>query len=117
MKLFFFFLGIGKATALRLAQEGCHVIATDIDKEALKSLENLDDIETKVLDVTDKEAIEKLASEVEKLDILFNCAGYTNFQTFLQTFFLLALNHSSVIFACLFLSFQICPSRQYFRVQ
>lgn len=36
--------GIGKATAIRLAQEGCTVIATDINKDALKSLEGISGI-------------------------------------------------------------------------
>ena len=34
-----FLPGIGKATALRLAQAGAIVIATDISEEALKSLD------------------------------------------------------------------------------
>ena len=34
-------LGIGKATALRFAEEGCQVFATDINQDALKSLENI----------------------------------------------------------------------------
>jgi NAD(P)-dependent dehydrogenase (short-subunit alcohol dehydrogenase family) len=34
-------LGIGKATALRFAKEGCQVIATDINKEALKRLDGI----------------------------------------------------------------------------
>ena len=35
------FLGIGKATAIRFAEEGCHVIATDINKDALKQLDDI----------------------------------------------------------------------------
>ena len=34
-------LGIGKATALRFAEEGCQVFATDINQDALKTLENV----------------------------------------------------------------------------
>ena len=32
-------------------------------------------ITTKILDVTKKDAIENLAKDVERIDILFNCAG------------------------------------------
>ena len=70
--------GIGKSTALRLAREGYKVIATDVNKEALKSLEGIPNVSVKVLDVTDKEAIEELAKEIEKIDVLFNCAGYVH---------------------------------------
>ena len=68
-------LGIGKATALRFAQKGAKVIATDINIEALKSYEGIANISTKVLDVTDKEAINQLAKDIDKIDVLFNCAG------------------------------------------
>merc|ERR1712203_1035763 len=70
--------GIGKATALRLANAGAVVIATDISEEALKSLDAIKGISTTLLDVTKKESIENLAKDVEKIDILFNCAGYVH---------------------------------------
>jgi len=34
--------GIGKATALRFAAEGCKVIATDVNLALLKELEGID---------------------------------------------------------------------------
>ena len=69
------FLGIGKATALQFARNGARVIATDINAEALKSLEGIENISTKILDVTNKESINQLAKDLDKIDVLFNCAG------------------------------------------
>merc|ERR1712141_274269 len=69
---------IGKATAIRFAEEGCHVIATDINKDALKQLDDISGIETKFLDVTNNNDILELAKVVDKIDILFNCAGYVH---------------------------------------
>ena len=72
--------GIGRASALMLAREGATVLATDISEEALQDLgkiaeqENLK-LEVRRLDVTCKEHIEKLAQSLEKVDVLFNCAG------------------------------------------
>lgn len=72
--------GIGRASALMLAREGANVLATDISEEALQDLgqiaqqENLK-LEVRRLDVTCKEDIENLAERVEKVDVLFNCAG------------------------------------------
>lgn len=68
--------GIGRAAALRFAAEGARVIATDIDAEALAALDGSPGIETRRLDVTDNEQITQLAAEIERLDVLFNCAGY-----------------------------------------
>ena len=67
--------GIGKATALQFAANGASVIATDINAEALKKLEGIENISTKILDVTNKEAINQLAKDLDKIDVLFNCAG------------------------------------------
>ena len=72
--------GIGRASALMLAREGATVLATDISEEALQDLgkvaeeENLK-LSVRRLDVTSKEHIEDLAQSLEKVDVLFNCAG------------------------------------------
>ena len=72
--------GIGRASALMLAREGATVLATDISEEALQDLgkvaeqENLK-LSVRRLDVTCKEHIENLAQSLEKVDVLFNCAG------------------------------------------
>ncbi len=36
--------GIGRATAIRFASEGCKVYATDVNHELLKELENVEGI-------------------------------------------------------------------------
>ncbi len=73
--------GIGKATAELFAREGATVIATDIDTKALAELEN---IQTRLLDVTDKNAIHDLAQELSPVDVLFNCAGFVHNGTVLE---------------------------------
>ena len=67
--------GIGRASVLAMKREGAHVIATDINAEALESLK-AEGIETRVLNVRDKDAIAAAATEVGALDVLFNCAGF-----------------------------------------
>lgn len=73
--------GIGKATAELFAREGATVIATDINTKALAELEN---IQTRLLDVTDKNAIHDLAQELSPVDVLFNCAGFVHNGTVLE---------------------------------
>lgn len=67
--------GMGHASAVALAAEGAHVIATDINADLLKNLAPYGNIETQRLDVTDATAIQAIAKQVGKLDGLFNCAG------------------------------------------
>ena len=74
--------GIGRATALAMAAEGGEVIATDID---LRKLAGLDGIETAALDVLDPAAIRALSARVGTVDVLFNCAGYVEHGTILDT--------------------------------
>ncbi|XP_078058910.1 dehydrogenase/reductase SDR family member 6 isoform X2 [Mustelus asterias] len=76
--------GIGRACAIAFGKEGAVVIATDINGEKLKELEQYSGIKTKVLDVTQKEQVEKLAKEIEKIDVLFNCAGFVHHGTILE---------------------------------
>jgi 2-keto-3-deoxy-L-fuconate dehydrogenase len=67
--------GMGQAAALAFAREGARVWATDMNAQALKSLDGKDGIRTRVLDVTDEAAIGKASSEAGDVDVLFNCAG------------------------------------------
>ena len=55
--------GIGQAIALAFASEGAEVLATDINTETLKEIENTDGITTQVLDVMDADAISAIANE------------------------------------------------------
>ncbi|MFT4012560.1 MAG: SDR family oxidoreductase [Paracoccus sp. (in: a-proteobacteria)] len=64
--------GIGRASALALAEAGAQVIATDLNGDLLAGL---DGIRTQVLDVTDAAAVKRIAAQVGPLDGLFNCAG------------------------------------------
>ncbi len=76
--------GIGKASALAYANEGANVIATDINSESLDSLASESGIKTRVLDVTNSEAIKSLAKELGAVDVLFNCAGFVHHGTLLE---------------------------------
>jgi 2-keto-3-deoxy-L-fuconate dehydrogenase len=80
--------GIGRGAALAFAREGAQVWATDLNAKTLADLEGKDGIRTRVLDVLDEAAINKLAGEVAQLsgpvDILFNCAGFVHHGTILD---------------------------------
>ena len=65
--------GIGRSTALAFASEGARVIATDINKDLLSSLEG---VETRRLDVLDKGAVDEIGAEFSEINCLFNCAGF-----------------------------------------
>lgn len=75
--------GIGRASAEAFAREGAHVIATDINADALSALAGAN-IETQVLDVTDPTAIARLFAAHADLDILFNVAGWVHHGTIEQ---------------------------------
>lgn len=69
--------GIGRASALMMEREGARVIATDINQAALDALHSENGaIETRLLNVRDKAAVEAAAAEIGALDALFNCAGF-----------------------------------------
>lgn len=70
--------GIGLATARAFAQEGASVWATDVDAAKLKPLSGTAGVQTRRLDVLDKQAILALAKEVGSADVLFNCAGFVH---------------------------------------
>ena len=73
--------GIGRAAAELFAKEGAEVLATDINEEALATLNGC---RTQTLNVMEKEAIEALAAQTASLDILFNCAGFVHHGTILE---------------------------------
>lgn len=76
--------GIGRATALRFAEEGAEVIATDINEDQLEALASVAGITVRHLDVCNETAIRSLAAELGGLDVLFNCAGYVHNGTLLD---------------------------------
>ena len=75
--------GIGKATAQRLASEGGKIVATDIDKECQKTVDEIVDSGGEAIflphDVTKEKdwdmVIEQCSSRFGGLDVLINNAG------------------------------------------
>ena len=88
-------VGIGRAVALKLAQNGAKVALIDIDYEKLEGVKKeIEEYTKDVLifgcDVTDEEKVYEVAKETEKtfgkVDILVNNAAlWRNFGTFLET--------------------------------
>lgn len=76
--------GIGRASAERMAREGAHVIATDVNESLLADLAQLPGVTARHLNVLDGAAITALIDEVGPVDILFNCAGIVHNGTVLQ---------------------------------
>ncbi len=66
--------GIGRATAEAFVREGAHVVATDIDLDALGGL----DADRRRLDVRSGDEVAALARDVGPIDVLFNCAGFVH---------------------------------------
>ncbi|WP_213686073.1 SDR family oxidoreductase [Roseicyclus sp.] len=75
--------GIGRATARAFAAEGAEVIATDIDADAVAEL-TAEGIRACQLDVTDGQAVQNMAKDIGRVDILFNCAGFVHHGTILE---------------------------------
>lgn len=85
--------GIGRATALTLAEAGAHVVASDINEaEAARTAEMLTAAggngESVRLDVTDKAAIDAVAADVNGrhgcMDVIVNVAGWDIIQPFME---------------------------------
>jgi 2-keto-3-deoxy-L-fuconate dehydrogenase len=76
--------GIGRATAVAFAREGARVIASDINAEALASLQQEIGCSTLRLDVTDAAAVQAAAAAHGPVDVLFNAAGYVHAGTVLD---------------------------------
>ncbi|MEL6168611.1 MAG: SDR family oxidoreductase [Pseudomonadota bacterium] len=77
--------GIGRATALAMADEGAAVFATDINAEALDALasEASGAVETFVMDVRDDVSVRAGVARAAP-DVLFNCAGFVHHGTILD---------------------------------
>jgi 2-keto-3-deoxy-L-fuconate dehydrogenase len=76
--------GMGRAAAVAFAAEGARVWATDVNAKTLDALGSTPSVTTRVLDVTDGAAVERLAQEVGDVDCLFNCAGYVHHGTIMD---------------------------------
>ena len=77
--------GIGRATAIAFSQEGANVTATDINEEKLKELKkDHPNIQTQILDATNKTAVEKFAQSIEKIDVLFHAVGFVHHGTIMD---------------------------------
>lgn len=96
--------GIGRASALAMAREGAHVIATDVNEAALAELAK-EGLQTRVLDVRDPTSIAAAVAAVGTVDVLFNCAGFVAAGTILdcdedQWAFSLDLNMTAMYRMC-----------------
>ena len=77
--------GIGRATVEAWSAEGASIVATDLNAEKLAELDGLPGVETYPLDVTDQAAVAAMAAEVGAVDVLFNCAGFVDHGSLLDT--------------------------------
>jgi len=76
--------GIGRATAQAFAAEGARVIATDVHENNLAQLDGVPGLSTRLLDVTDADAVSATAADIGAVDILFNCAGFVHHGSVLE---------------------------------
>lgn len=77
--------GIGRATALAFARAGAEVVATDINERLLEELTSEVRITARKLDVLDDAAVQRTVADVDKIDVLFNCAGFVHAGSILET--------------------------------
>ena len=90
--------GIGRATALKFANEGASVIATDINEEKLIELN------------IDKNAVEEFCSTIDVVDVLFHAVGFVHHGTLLQcdeTEFHRSINVN--VFSAYLMSYNLLP--------
>jgi NAD(P)-dependent dehydrogenase (short-subunit alcohol dehydrogenase family) len=68
--------GIGEASARLFSEAGSRVLIVDIDlARAQKLAQELRDAQALKCDITDERQVAGLFSQIDRLDILFNCAG------------------------------------------
>ncbi|MBD8049543.1 SDR family oxidoreductase [Limnohabitans radicicola] len=70
--------GIGQAAALAMAAEGATVYATDVNADLLQSYQGVANVHTAVLNVLDKNAIAAQVARMDRIDVVFNCAGFVH---------------------------------------
>jgi len=77
--------GIGRASAVALAEAGAKVFATDVNEAALSALAaEKPELETFRLDVRDPASISAAVERTGPVDVLFNCAGIVHGGTVLE---------------------------------
>ncbi|MEO8152647.1 MAG: SDR family oxidoreductase [Rhizobacter sp.] len=76
--------GIGRATVEAFVREGARVIGADINPELLAQLAQDTDCETRVIDVTNADAVRDAVAAIGPLQVLFNGAGYVHSGTILD---------------------------------
>jgi 2-keto-3-deoxy-L-fuconate dehydrogenase len=72
--------GIGRATAEAFAKEGATVIATDLKPELLEGFPG----RVEKLNALEKSELVGLIDSLERVDVLFNCAGFVHHGTILE---------------------------------
>ncbi|MBQ66689.1 MAG: NAD(P)-dependent oxidoreductase [Marinovum sp.] len=77
--------GIGRASALAMAEEGAQVFATDVNMTTLSTIRqaNHENIEIFKLDVCDDDSVSEGVQRAAP-DVLFNCAGFVHSGTILE---------------------------------
>lgn len=77
--------GIGRASAIAMAEEGAQVFATDVNMDALSTIReaNHENIEIFELDALSDASI-RAGVERARPDVLFNCAGFVHHGTVLD---------------------------------
>lgn len=81
--------GLGRQMALQAARKGSHIIIWDMNLDAAKKVveeitHNGGTAEAYQVDITDREAVNKLALKVGAVDVLFNNAGVVSGDWFLD---------------------------------
>ncbi len=77
--------GIGRATAVLFMEAGATVWATDINRPALDQMHHqYPGLRTMLLDVSDADAIRNMGAQLDRVDVLFNCAGVVHSGTILE---------------------------------
>ena len=77
--------GIGRSTALKFAEEGAIVIATDINQEKLSELKEINsNIKIQKVDATNKNEVEAFCSSIDEVDILFHAVGFVHHGTLMD---------------------------------
>ena len=77
--------GIGRSTALKFADEGALVTATDINHDKLSELKEINsNIKIQKVDATNKSDVETFCSSIDEVDILFHAVGFVHHGTLMD---------------------------------